>query len=67
MINILVTGGSGFLGSNLVKFLLKKKNVTVIDNNSRGSLSNLRDVSKNFKFIKGDLRDEKLLKKSLKI
>ena len=67
LINILVTGGSGFLGSNLVKFLLKKKrNVTVIDDNSRGSLSNLRDVSKNFKFIKGDLRDEKLLKKSLK-
>lgn len=67
MINILVTGGSGFLGSNLVKFLLnKKKNVTVIDNNFRGPLSNLEDISKNFKFIKGDLRDEKLLKKSLK-
>ncbi|MDB4154719.1 NAD-dependent epimerase/dehydratase family protein [Candidatus Pelagibacter sp.] len=67
MINILVTGGSGFIGSNLVKFLIsKKKKVTVIDNNFRGSLKNLRFTSNKLKFIKGDLRDEKVLKKSLK-
>lgn len=67
MINVLVTGGSGFIGSNLVKFLISKKiTVTVIDNNFRGSLKNLKSVSNKLKFIKGDLRDEKVLKKSLK-
>ena len=67
LINVLVTGGSGFIGSNLVKFLISKKiTVTVIDNNFRGSLKNLKSVSNKLKFIKGDLRDEKVLKKSLK-
>ena len=67
LINVLVTGGSGFIGSNLVKFLInKKKNVTVIDNNFRGSLKNLKSISSKLKFIKGDLRNEKVIKKSLK-
>ena len=67
LINVLVTGGSGFIGSNLVKFLKnKKKNVTVIDNNFRGSLKNLKSISSKLKFIKGDLRNEKVIKKSLK-
>lgn len=67
MINILVTGGSGFIGSNLVKFLInKKKSVSVLDNNFRGSLRNLKSVSNRLNFIKGDLRNEKVLKKSLK-
>ena len=35
--NILVTGGSGFIGSAIVKYLVKKQyNVVVFDNNSRG-------------------------------
>ena len=40
--NSLVTGGAGFIGSNLVDELVKRKHkVTVIDNFSTGRLSNL--------------------------
>lgn len=64
MKNHLVIGGCGFIGSNLVKRLLKgKKNkVTVIDNLSRkGSekLKNLFIKNKNYKFYKLDIRDQK--------
>ena len=39
--NILVTGGAGFIGSNLIKFLKHKNNsITSIDNYSSGKISN---------------------------
>ena len=41
--NVLITGGAGFIGSHLVDFLIKKKNiknVIVIDNIKDGSLKN---------------------------
>jgi UDP-glucose 4-epimerase len=41
--NILITGGAGFIGSNLVDNLCNKNNVIVIDNLSTGSLNNLND------------------------
>lgn len=44
---ILVTGGAGFIGSNLVKTLTKDRNeVIVLDNLSTGSLTNLRGVQR---------------------
>lgn len=60
---ILVTGGTGFIGSSLVKSLLKHNNhVTVFDNFSVGD--NLTDVKSNdLKIIKGDLTDTNDLRK----
>ncbi|MEM2874480.1 MAG: NAD-dependent epimerase/dehydratase family protein [Candidatus Hadarchaeales archaeon] len=50
---ILVTGGAGFIGSNLVEELVRRnEEVTVIDNLSTGSLENLRAVRKKVRIIK---------------
>jgi nucleoside-diphosphate-sugar epimerase len=55
---ILVTGGSGFIGSGLVKALLRAGcSVRVLDDNSRGSPRRLADVAKDIDFIAGDIRD----------
>ncbi len=59
MKKILVTGGAGFIGSQLVEHLSKKNYVTVIDNLSQGN--KIKNINKNIKIIKGDVRDNKLI------
>jgi len=55
---ILVTGGSGFIGSGLVKALVRAGHkVRVLDDNSRGRPRRLADVEKDIEFIAGDIRD----------
>ena len=55
---ILVTGGSGFIGSALVKALVRGGHkVRVLDDNSRGAPRRLTDVEKDIEFIAGDIRD----------
>ena len=58
-VNILVTGGTGFIGSNLCKRLIKNENnrVICVDNNYTGSLDNVRELLTNsrFKFIEHDI------------
>ena len=54
----LVTGGSGFIGSALVKRLLNEgHSVRVFDNNSRGNLRRLDDILDKIEFVEGDIRD----------
>ena len=60
---ILVTGGSGFLGSALVKRLVKEgEDVVVLDNGSRGNLKRLESIFEKITYIEGDIRDLKTVK-----
>ncbi len=67
MTNIIVTGGSGFLGSHLVNHLAKnKKNkILALDNNFRGLAKNLQNT-KNIKFKKVDIRKKDKIKNLFK-
>lgn len=63
----LVTGGAGFIGSNIVKKINELgKEACVLDNLSVGTIENLPLDNKNIKFIRGDIRDKKILRKSMK-
>jgi UDP-N-acetylglucosamine 4-epimerase len=56
---VLVTGGAGFIGSNLIESLLLSDNhVTCLDNFSTGKRENLKGFSSNacFRLIEGDIR-----------
>lgn len=58
----LVTGGAGFIGSHLVRHLLKRGfEVRVVDNLSSGHLRNLKEVESQISFTEGDIRDPELL------
>jgi UDP-glucose 4-epimerase len=64
---ILVTGGSGFIGSYVVELLLAKqpRKVIIVDNLCRGSFENMRNFLDNplVEFIEGDIRDQALMER----
>lgn len=68
---ILILGGAGFLGNNLIRYLLNKKltKITVVDSLSpefKSNLKSLSDILPKIKFIKGDIRNQKLMERVVK-
>lgn len=68
-LSFLVTGGGGFIGSNLVEYLLKynAKTVRVLDNFSNGYKENLSEFGSHsaFELIEGDIRDLDTCKRAM--
>jgi dTDP-glucose 4,6-dehydratase len=64
--NILVTGGAGFIGSNFVKYMLSKYDYTIVNLDLltyAGNLKNLEGIQENdrYHFVKGDICDRQLV------
>jgi len=61
--NLLITGGCGFIGSNIAEYFLENnlfKNITIVDNLSTGFMSNINHLLKkysNLKYIRGDITE----------
>jgi len=63
----LVTGGTGFIGSALIRRLVKDGyKVRVLDNDFRGKKERLKDVSEKIEMIEGDVRDAEVVQKACK-
>lgn len=67
--SFLITGGAGFIGSNIAEYLLRygAKHVRVLDNLSNGYLENIKEFIDlpNFEFIEGDIRDIETCRKAV--
>ncbi len=70
MTKILITGGCGFIGSNLVEFLIEKTdwNISILDNLSIGKkedIENIEGSKERTTIIKGDIRKKEDIKKAI--
>jgi nucleoside-diphosphate-sugar epimerase len=67
MATYLVTGGAGFIGSNIVDELLKRgARVRVLDNFSTGREDNVQEFASRVDLIRGDVRDEDAVDRAVK-
>lgn len=67
MTKYLVTGGAGFIGSNLVKKILENGDeVRILDNFATGRKKNIAPFLKDIELVKGDMSDLKVCKKAVK-
>ena len=64
---VLVTGGAGFIGSNLCLDLISDNEVICLDNLMTGKMDNLKDIidHPNFRFIEGDIRNKNTVKEAM--
>ena len=65
--NFLVTGGAGFIGSNLVERLLGRgDSVRILDNFSTGKRENISGFERDIEVIEGDIRDIETVQRAMK-
>lgn len=65
--SVLVTDGAGFIGSYLVgRLLMEDYDVVVVDDLFAGKIENLNLKNPNLRFLKGDVRDKEIVRKTLK-
>src|SRR5687768_12464908 len=63
---VLVTGGAGFIGSNLAEELIRRgAKVTIIDNFVTGTRENLDEIRGDFEVVEGDLNEDAKLAKAI--
>ena len=66
MATYLLTGGAGFIGSNLARFVLSKGHeVRILDNFSTGKRENLTEIGDKIRLIEGDIRDSEAVNEAM--
>lgn len=63
---IVVTGGAGFIGSNITRAIMDNNEVTIIDDLSTGRYENVKDILEKIRFVKKTINNIRVLKKEFK-